>query len=141
MNATERFETIARHAETIRHDGDHDMRTLEVCDEWRQGDVRVRRLHDDADKALAGKLEPIKDFGGQVAPGTTMGSRHVLDSLDGVTAYRIKNASAIDGPVVRLDKPRTLTHPEHGNCVNMPAGWYAFPGQRVYAEELRRVMD
>ena len=139
--ATQQLEGITEHAEAMKNYGDHDMQTLELCDEWRQGDVRVRRLHNDAVEQLRGRLQPFKEFDGQVAPGTTLGSRHVLDSLDGVSAYRFANANALDGPVLRLTKPRTLTHPEHGDCVNLPPGCYAFPGQRVYAEELRRVAD
>lgn len=141
MNTNETIAELTTHATAIKGDGSRPMHTMEVCDEWRQGDVRVRRLHDDAVEQLGEKLVPIKNFDGQVAPGTTIGSRHILDSLGGVTAYVLRDASAIDGPIIKITEPRTLRHPEHGDCVGLPAGIYAFPGQRVYAEELRRVMD
>lgn len=141
MNTIEQLQEMTEHAEAIRNDGDHSMRTLEVGDEWRQGDVRVVRLPDDAVEEMGDRLMPIKTFDGQVAPGTTLGSRHVLDSLNGVVAFRIEGGNALDGPVIKTSEPRTLTHPEHGNCVDLPAGCYAFPGQRVYAEELRRTAD
>ncbi len=137
--ATKVIEEIQQHADVIKQDGPHDLSNMEVGDQWVQGDVRVIRLPDDATGKL--DLSPDGTFNGQVAPGTTLGSRHILDSLDGVTAYKINNGNTLDGPVIHLSEPRTLAHPEHGDCCNLPVGWYAFPGQRVYAEELRRVAD
>jgi len=135
------LDQISAHAEGIKKDAAHEMATLEIGDEWRQGDVRLRRLPEDAFSRLHDRLELLADFDGQVAPGATLGSRHILDSIEGVTAYRLVGGTALDGPVVRIDRPRTLTHPEHGDCCNLPAGIYAFPGQRVFAEELRRTAD
>jgi hypothetical protein len=76
----------------------------------------------------------------QLAPGTSRGSRHCLESLDGITFYRLERATPLDGPV--LDAPRGLrvNHPEHGDVTLRP-GVYAVVYQRAFAEEIRRVED
>ncbi|MEM6260478.1 MAG: hypothetical protein AAGI37_19560 [Planctomycetota bacterium] len=138
---TKEIQQLVEHAEVIKNDGAHAMHTMEAGDEWRQGDVRVIRLPDDAVEEMDNRIKAIERFNGQVAPGTTTGSRHVFDSIDGVVAYALIGGNALDGPIIATSKPRTLSHPEHGNCVDLPPGCYAFPGQRVYAEELRRTLD
>jgi len=133
--------TLRTHAETIRQDAPHDISTIEPGDQWCQGDVRVVRLPDDFGDTHAAELTAIRNFTGQVAPGTSLGSRHVLANLATVRAYTLTSATSLDGPVVHVLEPTHLTHPEHGDCCNLPTGWYAFPGQRVYADEVRRVAD
>lgn len=131
---------LTEHAETIKNDDPHDLSNLEPGEQWVQGDVRVVRLPDAFEVDV--HCVALRDFDGQVAPGTTIGSRHILDSLDGVTAYTLRHASELDGPVIVTTEPRTLTHPEHGDCVGLPPGTYAFPGQRVFAEDdFHRVID
>jgi len=76
----------------------------------------------------------------QLAPGTTKGSRHCLDSSDGATMFVVDDADALQGPWLKLDCERTVTHPEHGDVV-LPAGCYEITYQRAYADELRRVQD
>ena len=76
----------------------------------------------------------------QLAPGTTKGSRHILDSVDGVAFYADPQADVLTGPVIETECERTVTHPEHGDVV-LPAGVYAITYQRAYADELRRVAD
>lgn len=132
---------LNRDAETIRNTSPVDLSNMEVGDEHRQGDLRIIRLTDDFGHRKSGMLVAVPDPSRQLAPGTTQGSRHELDSLDGLKLYRLRDATAIDGPVIEADRPFSVTHPEHGDAVNMPAGCYAFPGQRAYAEELRRVQD
>jgi hypothetical protein len=139
MNATKTYEAVKSDVEQIVNSDPHSMETMEPLDEWRQGDVRVIRLPDNFD--LGEHCETIKKVPAQLAPGNTLGSRHCLDSIKGIKAYRLKNGNELDGPVLRLKEPRTITHPEHGDCLNLPLGLYAFPGQRVYAKELRRTQD
>lgn len=106
-------------------------------DAWRQGDVYIEFLDRVPDGAV--KLNK-KQHGCQLAPGATQGSRHVLDSLVGVTMYRLPESTVLDGPVLVTSRERTVTHPEHGDVV-LPPGTYGITYQREYAEELRRVAD
>lgn len=127
-------------AEHIRNTDPQNVATMEVGDEWRQGDVRIKRLPDDFHIKYANQLRAIKVVQ-QLAPGETQGSRHLLTSVDGVQMFALVNATPIDGPIVVLSSPNSVAHPEHGDVVNLPAGCYAFPGQRAYADELRRAAD
>lgn len=103
-------------------------------DIFRQGDVYVWKR----DKMPKG-AKPVK-CELQLAPGTTKGSRHCLDSSDGVSMFAVPEADALQGPWVRLECERVITHPEHGDVI-CPAGVYEITYQRAYAEELRRVQD
>lgn len=78
----------------------------------------------------------------QLAPGTTQGSRHTFDSVDGVTAYSLKDATEFDGPILCLACEREILHPEHGHWV-LPAGIYSISYQRTEdaMAHARRVQD
>ena len=76
----------------------------------------------------------------QLAPGTTQGSRHCLDSLNGVTMYERDEPDALQGPFIQTTMERTITHPEHGDWKLGP-GCYEIGYQRMFADELRRVAD
>ena len=78
----------------------------------------------------------------QLAPGITQGSRHCLDSLDGVTMYRLPMPGMLDGPVVKTTSTRTITHTEHGDVV-IPPVIYGISYQRNLDSEMRerRVLD
>lgn len=76
----------------------------------------------------------------QLVPGQTKGSRHCLDSLDGVTVYELADGNELQGPIIKLICERLITHPEHGNW-RLGAGVYEITYQRAFAEELRRVRD
>lgn len=141
MNSHHVITELTSHAETIKNDSPHDLSNLEPGEQWVQGDVRVVRLPDDF--SIKNHCTALREFDGQVAPGMSMGSRHTLDSLEGVEAFELARATVLDGPIIVTTMPRTLTHPEHGDCVNLPPGKYAFPGQRVYSshQEMLRVFD
>ena len=106
-------------------------------DSIRQGDCYFMLL--DCVPKGAKKLKQVPR---QLAPGTTQGSRHTLDSVDGVTAYEISGSTEFDGPILRLACERTIEHPEHGNWV-LPAGVYAVGYQRTQdaLDRARRVED
>lgn len=109
-------------------------------DVFRQGDLYIRKLAKVPSRAVkapvAAPSEPL-----QLAPGTTQGSRHIVDSREGVTVYNLEEPTALDGPILSLTKDRVVTHPEHGH-VRLNAGdIYAITYQRAFAEELRRVQD
>ena len=124
MTAAQALETItsAKPAMELRI-----ARRLEIGAVIHQGDVYMARVDDTHPK---GKLLSTR----QVAVGTTIGSRHVVEG-DGVKVYEGKQlpawvkepdwvrANALLGPVVVSDKPFTLTHPEHAHH-RCPAGTY-----------------
>lgn len=109
-----------------------------VGDAYRQGDIYLMLL----DKVPVGAIRR-KEVSLQLAPGNTQGSRHILDSGEGVTAYTLPDATEFDGPIIKLDCERELTHPEHGHVI-LPAGIYAVGYQRTQDalnEAARRVRD
>jgi len=65
----------------------------------------------------------------QLVPGNTQGSKHCLDSLDGVKLYRPENWTGDDlrGPLLVLSEERTVLHPTHGD-VTIPAGFSVLCG-------------
>jgi len=131
----QRIQTIA---ETIRND--RPQRFSEGAspgDCWRQGDVYIELL-----PSVPNGAKPAKNAVSQLVPGSTRGSRHCLDSLDGVTIYILANPTNLDGPVLECRTERTIRHPEHGNVI-LPPGVYGITYQRdLDAEEReRRVVD
>lgn len=140
MTAAQSFSRVQESVEKI--DRSKPQRFPEAAsagDSFRQGDLYITRLD-----ALPSDIKPLEAKPGQdpaqLAEGTTQGSRHVLDSLEGVEMYELATKTALDGPILNLAKERTVTHPEHGH-VCLPPGSYAITYQRAYAEELRRVAD
>lgn len=106
-------------------------------DAVRQGDVYITLLD-----GVPDGCEKQKTWDTQLAPGTTQGSRHVLDSRVGVTCYLLPSPSEFDGPVLVLTKKREVTHPEHGHWI-LPPGVYGISYQRTQdaLDRQRRVAD
>jgi hypothetical protein len=106
-------------------------------DGQRQGDVYITLLG----MVPSGVVKQAK-WNKQLAPGTSQGSRHIIDSKVGVTCYLLKDAGEYDGPVLVLKNERTITHPEHGNWI-LPPGIYGISYQRTMDSEdrIRRVQD
>lgn len=106
-------------------------------DALRQGDLIVTLL----DRLPSGAKE-VGEPQLQLADGSTQGSRHCLDSPDGVRMYEVADKGAYDGPILDLSRERTITHPEHGHMV-LPPGCYAVTYQRTVDSEQReaRVRD
>lgn len=134
------IQSLSNYAESIRNTDAHDLSGMEIGDEWRQGDVSIKRRADDFIKSNAGSLisTPTRL---QLAPGETQGSRHCLDSLAGVEAFVLADATPLDGPILRFGEPRSILHPEHGDLMNLPPGVYGVTYQRARSEELARVAD
>lgn len=135
MTAKKSFEQVRQSAEKIKSDATQRFpEAASPGDCFRQGDLYIEKL----DKLPAGckRKKPLA----QLAPGTTQGSRHILDSLEGVAMYVKSDAAALDGPVLDCTLERTITHPEHGDVV-LPIGVYGITYQRAYADELRRQAD
>lgn len=136
LTATKSLKAVQESAEAIKNN--QPQRFPEAAtpgDTWRQGDVYIELLSGVPGGAIvAKKPDP------QLAPGTTQGSRHVLDSLQGVTVFLLPNADVLTGPVLECREERTITHPEHGDVI-LPPGVYGITYQRAFAEELRRQAD
>ena len=138
ITAEHALASIQEQAEKIKSDATQKFpEAASVGDSWRQGDCYFTLL-DAIPSGAAIDPEPSA----QLAPGSTQGSRHILDSLAGVTMYRIPNPGMLDGPIIECKTVRTITHPEHGDVV-LPPGIYAISYQRdLDAEEReRRVQD
>jgi len=76
---------------------------------------------------------------GQLAPGTTQGSRHCVDPHR-VWLWHLRIPTALQGPIIEAQDTCTITHPEHGH-ITLPPGIYQITYQRAYAAELRRITD
>ena len=137
MNATATtvYETIQRTANEKRTDAPKTVGSLARLDYTRQGDVYFWSI----EKVPAGAIRESKPSG-QLAPGTTQGSRHCVADPSAVTMYRLESPNALQGPIIDAPNGVTITHPEHGHQTLGP-GVYAVTYQRAYAEELRRVQD
>lgn len=137
LTAEKAYLQVASHAENIKNDEHQRVKTCSPGDSWAQGDLLLVCL-----ESLPRGCEKIADpqQQSQLAPGNTQGSRHVLASSEGVTQYRLSDATPLDGPILECRQGITIEHPEHGN-VSLPAGVWGVVYQRAYAEELRRVQD
>jgi hypothetical protein len=101
-----------------------------------QGDLNILRLA----VVPEGMVQAEKQA--QLAPGTSRGSRHCIKAEDLVqcTFYAFLDANPLEGPVIALDAPITIEHPEHRDYV-WPAGVVAIGYQRRLADEIRRSQD
>lgn len=108
---------------------------LEVGQFIPQGDLALKKL-----KEVPQNARLVKNPSSQVAGGTTQGSRHIWDSMDGINVYDIEK-NELTGFVYELTKERTLTHPEHAHHT-YHAGYI---GQIIYqrsaSQELRKIAD
>lgn len=83
----------------------------------------------------------------QLVPGNSVGSKHWLESLEGVEVFYRKgfsltNLEEVDGPVLRFRQPGKVTHPTHGP-VHCPAGMIVALYYQVEFEkdQRQRVID
>ena len=129
------YEQVVSHAESIKNNEPQRVETCSPGDSWAQGDLLLVCL----DKMPADCMRLPKQER-QLAPGTTQGSRHCLDSLSGITLYQLSSPTPLDGPVIMSDREVTVEHPEHGH-ITLPAGCWGVVYQRAFADELRRVQD
>lgn len=88
---------------------------IAVGDHIRQGDVYIVRIAD----AAHGEITQDR----QIAPGTTLGSRHVVEGAATIYARRTTERDPAVGPMIVATETWRLTHPEHAHYV-MPAGTY-----------------
>lgn len=124
------IENIQKHAEKIRN-GEHDkigpgvpvtMSIALMANEGvAQGDLNIIVADKVPERYV--RIENPSGSDKQLVPGNTVGAKHCLDSLDGVTLYRPQRwtEESLDGPCLVLTQERTILHPTHG-AVTVPAG-------------------
>jgi hypothetical protein len=140
------MKSIGEHAEKIRNDATEKVETMSIGDVVRQGDIYITRI-----ASLPKSAKPIRNR--QLAPGTTQGSRHILNggklfSADAnELASLIKSATKCDvpaeliGPVFVPDSDVTIEHPEHAHRILPKECIGAITYQRAFADTIRRVQD
>lgn len=79
-----------------------------------------------------------KNPSNQIAIGDTQGSRHCIDNLNNVEVFQKTNPGMLDGPVLLVKSPITITHPEHGH-VELPIGCYEITYQKNLDAEEREM--
>jgi hypothetical protein len=135
MTVRRAFGELSKHAEKIKNDEHQTAGEMTVGDAWAQGDLALVLL----DAVPGGAtVDPCPQL--QLAPGTTQGSRHCLESLEGISVYRHADPTPLDGPILDAPPGLRVNHPEHGDVTLRP-GVYAVVYQRAFADELRRVQD
>lgn len=76
----------------------------------RQGDVKLEFLGDGPCDDITGSLKPTSER--QLAPGSSIGSRHVLEGPAKIFAR--SSADSLTGPVIVVgEESATVTHPTH----------------------------
>jgi len=131
--------------QTILNELKQSAKTNVVTDTWagelaigyhiRQGDVQVERVED---SFAHGDI--MSDSRQQLAPGDSVGSRHIVEG--DVTVFAPKSTDPIDGPVFKVgSNGAELTHPEHRNFMFKEGTYRCTFQQDFLAEEKRRLQD
>lgn len=137
MNAAETIQEIVSHGQQNACD-----KTFFVPEDFPvgqylpQGDINILRL------AVVPKGMVKIEKQAQLAPGSSLGSRHCIKSEDlaHCTFYAFLDANPLEGPIIVFEKSVTIEHPEHRDYV-WPAGVVAISYQRRHADEIRRSKD
>lgn len=143
-------EEIAEHATAIKEGRDPKVKpgaperftdAAAPGDTIRQGDLYIT-IREGAIPEGYVLVEKPKEVDRQMVPGNTEGAKHCLDSMDGVDLYRPAQwtEGSLDGPIINLEKERTVLHPTHGS-VTIPKGMSAeFTYQREWSKERKRAI-
>lgn len=138
ITAAEAYRQVAEATESTELQDTRFLDTIKVGEFVRQGDLYIERI----ESAPEG-CKPSQDK--QLAPGTTQGSRHVVE---GAEVFRHPKQGQIErrgekhycyGPVIECKDFATITHPEHAH-ISLPAGIYQISYQ-VDTQQMRRVAD
>lgn len=167
LTPLEIHEQIAGYAKTASQEVRRLERTMKIGEWARQGDLYLiaikavpkgaKLVAGTTEIALAEERKDLKEIphngstGGaplrhprseiQLAQGTTMGSRHMLQMREGITFYRVATPGPLDGGTIEAKGRCYITHPEHAH-VDLPAGIYEVRYQTdLGADELRAVRD
>lgn len=148
ITAERALQEVQSDAEKIKNDETAVISTVSKGDVIRQGDVYLVAI---GKKPACAKPTSNR----QLAPGTSQGSRHIVEGectvytclSDEVIAMIRKVLPKADlhpvliGPVIETKSQCELTHPEHGNRVLPDGEVFASVYQRAFAEEVRRQLD
>lgn len=138
MTAAQSFQRIQLSAESIKNNAPKRFpAAASFGDVFRQGDLYIQKI---AQLPTDASNNGYPVWGLQLIRGTSKGSRHILDSDDGVCIYTRVQGDGLTGPVIELKKERTVTHPEHADVI-LPPGLYAITYQRAFDKEQRRRVE
>jgi hypothetical protein len=148
IDARTAYAEVLHAAEEIRSDAHETIVTLSPGDVVRQGDLHITCLDGEPKGGIPAGTR-------QLAPGTTRGSRHVVEGECDV--LRVPDAAAVAalrrvvpgaderqfvGPIIRARGPVTITHPQHGDRRLPGDACYLVTYQRSWLEEqARRQLD
>lgn len=118
------------------------IKTMEIDQYIRQGDVYLIKI-----KEVTGGVELESR---QLAPGTTKGSRHIIEDSPNISIFQTESLPDIksfgstpekfqEGPQIKSIGRFKLTHPEHG-WFDLPKGNYQVLYQTDFARK-ERVKD
>lgn len=104
--AIKQIQEAAKHLPDVRV-----ITNMKIGEVVRQGDIYIERV-----SAIAAKGKAVKSR--QLAPGTTKGSRHIVDESPSVTLWEsnpgLANKTAFQvGPAIEAKGDFSITHPEH----------------------------
>ncbi len=135
--AVQVMQKIRSHGEQVADDSLRSVGALAEGDHTAQGDVMFWFL-DNLPKDCIKTINPER----QLAPGTTLGSRHCvcISDMHKIEFYNLKNPNALQGSILKCRDSVTIEHPEHGNQKLREGIWFV-TYQRAYADELRRIED
>jgi len=134
QTATEVYKKVKETAETHKNDSVQDCTKMKVNQIARQGDLYIQKT---------GNVTGLKEktvTTNQLVPGQTMGSRHCLDSLQGIKFYTSSRSSALMGDTLEATRAFQVNHPEHGD-IKFSAGCYRIGYQKDHAAEEKRRLD
>lgn len=105
-NAIKKIQEAAKHLPEVRV-----ITNMKIGEVVRQGDIYIERV-----STISAKGKSVKSR--QLAPGTTKGSRHIVDESPSVTLWESKpsldnKASFQVGPAIEARGDFSITHPEH----------------------------
>jgi len=134
MLATQAFSEILESAESIKSDTTRKFpEAASIGDTFRQGDIYITLI-----EKVPQDVIKTKNPSNQIATGDTQGSRHCIDELNNVIVYHKKNPGMLNGPVILVNSPIIITHPEHGH-VSLPCGTYEITYQKNLDSEEREM--
>lgn len=118
-------------------DGPASAAGMTVGDQICQGDIALVMID-----VLPAQITDMKwPDGGQLAPGSTKGSRHCIPEKfrESIALFTVNDDNELSDVCIVASEPFCLVHPEHGDYVDIPRGAY-----RVYHQQnakRQRVLD
>lgn len=126
---------IIKTGKSLANNSSVNIPPLEIGEHVAQGDINFIAIPKVPENAIL-----IKNPDLQLAPGTSKGSRHCLNSTDNVRVYKLQNPNSLQEVVLEFMGETIITHPEHGNQI-WNEGLVLVAFQRQFAKDIRRVND